>query len=60
MTVASLETKVENFDVNKLKTAPARLIKLVNVVDNVARKIVCDKLVTKVNAIDTKIPSNSG
>ena len=60
MTVASLKTKVENLDVDKLKTAPARLSKLVNAMDNVARKTVCDKLVTKVNAIDTKIPSNSG
>ena len=60
MTVPSLKTKVDILHANKLKTVPASLHKLSNVVDKVVKKTVCDKLVTKVNAIDTKIPSTSG
>ena len=36
-------------------------MRLVNVVDNnIVKKTVYDKLVTTINAIDTKIPSTSG
>lgn len=46
---SSLKTKVENVDVDKLKTAPADLSKLSNQVDHdVAKKTVYCKLVTKV------------
>ena len=42
------------FDVDKLKTVPVDLSKLSNVVNNeVAKKTVYDKLVAKVNNIDT-------
>ena len=51
--LAGLKTKVD-----KLKTVPTDLSKLCNVVDNdVLKKTVCNQLVTKVNAIDTKIQS---
>ena len=41
-------------DIDKLKTVLADLSKLIYAVDNdVARKSVYDKLVTRVNAIDT-------
>ena len=46
---SSLKTKVENVDVDKLKTAPADLSKLSNLVDHdVVKKTVYYKLVTKV------------
>ena len=51
----SLKTEVDNLDVNKFKTVPADLSTLSDVVDNVVKKYVCDKLVTEVNAIHTKI-----
>ena len=47
----SLKAQVDEIDADKLKTA--NLSKLSNTVDNVARKTVYDKLVTKVNAIGT-------
>ena len=47
----SLKAQVDEIDADKLKTA--NLSKLSNIVDNVARKTVYDKLVTKVNAIGT-------
>ena len=54
------EHKVK-FKTVKFKTVPADLRKLSNVVDNdIVRKILYDLLVTKVDAIDTKIPSISG
>ena len=61
--MASLKSRVDNMDVDKLKTVPADLSKLNNVVGNdVIRKNWCcyEKLFIKVNAIDTKIPSTSG
>ena len=59
-TLASLKTKVDNLDINKIKTVPADLSQLSNVMDNdVVKKTVNDHLVTKVNAIDTEIPSTS-
>ena len=52
--MASLKSKVDKIDVDRLKTVPGDLAKLSNVVNNdVVKKSVCDKLVTKVNHIDT-------
>ena len=43
-----------NIDIDNLKTVPVDLYKLNNVLDNdVFRKTVYEKLVTKVNVIDT-------
>ena len=47
-------------DLDKLKTVPSDLGKLSNVVDNDVVKRLFDKLVTKVNTIDTKLPSTRG
>ena len=59
--LASLKTKEENLDVDKVKTVPSDLSKLTNVVDNdVIKKTVYDKLVIKVNIIYIKILSTSG
>ena len=52
--LASLKLNVHELDIDKLKTVPVDLYKPSNVVDNdVVKKIVYDKLVTKINAIDT-------
>ena len=52
--LASLKSGVDELDIDKLKTAPVDLYKLSNAVNNgVVEKIVYNKLVTKVNAIDT-------
>ena len=52
--LASLKKEVDKIDVDKLKTVPADLSKLNNVVNNDAvKKTVYDKLVTKLNNIDT-------
>ena len=52
--LASVKTEVEKIDLDKLKTVPVDLSKLSNVVKHeVVRKTVYDKLVTKVNSIDT-------
>ena len=54
LNLASLKTEVDKIDVEKLNTLPADLTKLTNVVNNeVIKKTVYDKLVAKVNAIDT-------
>ena len=46
---------------DKFKTVPVELSKLSNAAgDDVARKTVYEKLVIKVSAIDTKIPSTGG
>ena len=51
--LASLKTEVDKLDIDKLVTAPVDLSKLSNVVKNeVLKKTVYDKLVTKVNNID--------
>lgn len=56
----NLKAKVNNLDVDKLNTLPADLNKLSNVVDrDVLEKTVHEKLVTKVNPIDTNIQSTS-
>ena len=50
--LASLKSEVDKIDVDKLKTVPLDLSKLNNVVNNVVKKTVYDKLVKKVNNID--------
>ena len=55
--LASLKTKVDDLDKDKIKTVPADLSKLCNVMDNdVVKKTGYGKLVIKVSAIDTKVP----
>ena len=52
--LASLKAEIDKLDVDKLKAASVDLSKLSNVVNNeVVKKTVYDKLVSKVNAIDT-------
>ena len=52
--LASLKTAVDKIDIDKLKTVIADLSKLSNVVKNeVVKKTGFDKLVLKVNSIDT-------
>ena len=52
--LANLKTEVDKLDIDKLVPIPADLIKLSNVVKNdVVKKTVYDKLVAKVNDIDT-------
>ena len=52
--LAGLKTEVDKLDIDKLVTAPADLSKLSDVVkDDVVKKTVYDKLVSKVNNIDT-------
>ena len=51
--LTSLKPEVHKIDIGKLKTVPAFLSKLSNVVDNnVVKKAVYDQSVTKVNAAD--------
>ena len=52
--LASLKTEIDKIDADKLKTVPVDLAKLRNVVkNNVVKKTECNKLVTKVDNIDT-------
>ena len=52
--LASLRTEIGKTDVGKLKTIPVDLSKLSNVVNyDVAKKTVYDKIVAKVNNINT-------
>ena len=52
--MASLKAEIDKIDSNKLKTVPVDLGKLSNVVNNdVVKKTVYDKLVAKVNNVDT-------
>ena len=52
--LASLKTEVNKLDIDKLVYVPADLCKLSNVVNNqIVKKTEYDKLVTKVNNIDT-------
>ena len=52
--LASLKTEVDKLDINKLVPVPVDLIKLSDVVKNdVVKKTVYNKLVAKVNSIDT-------
>ena len=51
--LANLKTEVDKLDIEKLVLIPTDLSKLSNVVKNdVVKKIIYDKLVTKVNNID--------
>ena len=59
--LARLKSEVDKSDADKLKAFPDDLNKLINVVDNdIVKKTLWDKLVTKVNKIDTKISNTSG
>ena len=59
--LARLETKVDNFNVDKLKTDPTGLSNLSDVVDNdFAKNTVYDKSVININASDAKVSSTSG
>ena len=52
--LANLKTEVDKLDINKLVPVPTDSSKLSNVLKNdVVKKTVYDKLVAKVNAIDT-------
>ena len=51
--LANVKTEVDKLDIDKVTTVPADLSKLSNVVKNDVKKIVYDKLVAKVNNIDT-------
>ena len=52
--LASLKTKLDKLDINKLVPVAVDISKLSDVVKNdVAKKVVYDKLVAKVNSIDT-------
>ena len=52
--LANLKTEVDKLDINKLATVPVDLNKLSNVVKNdLVKKTVYDKLVAKVDHIDT-------
>ena len=52
--LASLKTKIDKLDIDKLVFAPVDLSKLSDLVKNdVVKKTVYDKLVAKVNSIDT-------
>ena len=52
--MASLKIEVDKLDINKLAPVPLDLSKLSDVVKNdVVKKIVYDKVVAKVNNIDT-------
>ena len=52
--LANLRAEIDKINVDKFKTLPADLSKLSNVVNNeVVKKTVYDRLVAKVNNIDT-------
>ena len=52
--LASLKAEVDKIDIGKLKTVPVDLSKLSNVVNNnVVKKTVYNKLIAKLNSIDT-------
>ena len=52
--LSSLKTEIDKLDIDKLVPVPVYLRKLSNVVKNdVVKKTVYDKLVAKVNSIDT-------
>ena len=53
--LATLKTEVDKLDIDKLTPVPGDLAKLSNVVkDDVVKKTEYDKLVAKVNGIDTR------
>ena len=53
--LASLKTKKGKLDIDKLVPVPVDLSKLSDVVKNVVKKTVYDKLVAKVNSIDASV-----
>ena len=53
--LASLKTEIDKLDIDKLVPVPVDLSKLSDVVKNVVKKTVYDKLVAKVNSIDTSV-----
>ena len=56
---ANLKSKIVKLDIEKLKTTPTDLSELNNALENnVIKKAVYDKLVEKVNAIQTTDTSN--
>ena len=55
---ATLKAEADKMVIDKLKTVPADLIKVRNVVDNDVKITVYDKFVTKVNSI--KVSSTKG
>ena len=58
--LSNFKTKVNNLDVDKLKTAPIDLKKLTDVMSKeVVKKTVYNKVNTKVNSLELKIPDAS-
>ena len=53
LNLAESKVEVDKIDVDKLKTVPVDLSKLSNVANNDVKKTLYDKLVPKVNAVDT-------
>ena len=52
--LANVKTEVDKLDIDKLVPVPVNLSKLSDVIKNdVVKKTACDKLVAKVNSIDT-------
>ena len=51
--LASLKTEVDKLDIDELVPVPVDLSKLSDVKNDVVKKTACDKLVAKVNSIDT-------
>ena len=51
--LCSLKSEVDKLDIDKLAPVPVDLIKLSDVVKNVIKKVVYNKLVTKLNNMDT-------
>ena len=57
--MASLKSKIDKLDIDKLKTTPVHLSKLSDVVKNeVVKKTIYDESVKRVNAIETTDTSN--
>lgn len=55
--LACLNSKVDEFDINELKTVSNNLNKPTDIVKyNIVKKTVQNKLVINVNAIDAKVP----
>ena len=51
--LASLKTEVDKWDIDKLMSIPVDLSKLSDVVKNVIKEAIYDKLVAKISNIDT-------
>ena len=52
--LSSLKTNFDKLNIDELKTVPTNLSRLRNVMNNyVVKKTVYDKLITKINTIDT-------